>query len=63
MFQGKKVVSYAESSDEEEPFTYGGSQARRRTRTRQVFKDEDEYDEDTNGVVEDDGRPKPNPFS
>ena len=44
--QAKKVVSYAESSDEDDdPFTYGAStQARRRNKTRQVVQDDDEDD-------------------
>jgi DNA mismatch repair protein MSH6 len=43
----KKVVSYAESSDEDEPFQFGGpSTSRRRSRVpRQVVKDEDDYEE------------------
>lgn len=41
------MVTYAESSDEEEPFTYGAaSQARRRNRARPAVKDEDDYDEE-----------------
>ncbi|POR38266.1 DNA mismatch repair protein msh6 [Tolypocladium paradoxum] len=45
--KAKKVVSYAESSDEDgEPFAYGGaSQSRRRSRARPVVRDEDEYGE------------------
>lgn len=43
--KGKKVVNYAESSDEDEPFAYGAaSQTRRRGRvTRNVVNDEDDY--------------------
>ncbi|KAF7553926.1 hypothetical protein G7Z17_g3292 [Cylindrodendrum hubeiense] len=49
----KKVVSYAESSDEDEPFKYNkSSTTRRRTRARQVVKDEDDYDEETEEVAE-----------
>jgi DNA mismatch repair protein MSH6 len=43
--KAKKVVTYAESSDEE-PFAYSRKSAPRRSRTRSVIKDEDEYDED-----------------
>ncbi|KAG6022209.1 hypothetical protein E4U41_002296 [Claviceps citrina] len=50
--KAKKVVSYAESSDEEEPFNYGNStqkKTRRRGGARPVVKDEDEFnDEDAN---------------
>ena len=60
--QVRKVVSYAESSEDDEPFTYGGAKARRRTRARQVFKDEDEYDEEANEVAEDDGRSNQTPL-
>ncbi|KAH7251546.1 muts domain V-domain-containing protein [Fusarium tricinctum] len=43
----KKIVSYAESSEEDEPFQFGGpSTSRRRSRVpRQVVKDEDDYEE------------------
>lgn len=58
--QVKKVVSYAESSDEDEPFKYGNStKSRRATRARNVIKDEDEYDEEDAGDVmadDDDGK-------
>ena len=42
----KKVVSYAESSDEDEPFQFGGAstQRRRRARVVPVVKDEDDYE-------------------
>ncbi|KAI5458256.1 DNA mismatch repair protein msh6 [Mariannaea sp. PMI_226] len=50
----KKVVNYAESSDEDEPFNFGSMPTRRRTRARQVVKDDDEYGEDDNDVAEDD---------
>lgn len=54
--QVKKVVSYAESSDEEGPFKFNNASAtRRRTRARQVVKDEDDYDENDD-VAEEDGR-------
>ncbi|KAG5926217.1 hypothetical protein E4U42_003514, partial [Claviceps africana] len=58
--KAKKVVSYAESSDEEQPFNYGNKtqRTRRRGGARPVVKeeDEDEYDEDddTNRQVDDD---------
>lgn len=57
MFQTKKAVNYAESSDEDEPFAHGRSSRTRRTRARQaVIKDEDEYDEgDAEAAVDDDG--------
>ncbi|KAF4983522.1 hypothetical protein FZEAL_1057 [Fusarium zealandicum] len=43
----KKVVTYAESSDDDEPFKFGGaSSARRRSKARPVVKDEDDYEED-----------------
>ncbi|KAK5993017.1 DNA mismatch repair protein msh6 [Cladobotryum mycophilum] len=38
----RRAVNYAESSDEDEPFSYGASQPRRRNRTRNVIKEEDE---------------------
>lgn len=42
----KKVVSYAESSEEDEPFQFGGpASSRRRTRVRQIVRDEDDYEE------------------
>lgn len=42
----KKVVSYAESSEEDEPFQFGGpASSRRRARVRQVVRDEDDYEE------------------
>ncbi|KAH7140124.1 muts domain V-domain-containing protein [Dactylonectria estremocensis] len=51
----KKVVSYAESSDEEGPFKFNNASAtRRRTRARQVVKDEDDYDENDDVAEEDD---------
>ncbi|KAH6982720.1 muts domain V-domain-containing protein [Ilyonectria destructans] len=51
----KVVVSYAESSDEDEPFKYNNASAtRRRTRGRQVVKDEDDYDEEAEDAVEED---------
>ncbi|KAH7166331.1 muts domain V-domain-containing protein [Dactylonectria macrodidyma] len=51
----KKVVSYAESSDEDEPFTFSNASAtRRKTRARQVVKDEDDYDEEDAAEEEDD---------
>ncbi|UNI24880.1 DNA mismatch repair protein msh6 [Purpureocillium takamizusanense] len=40
----RKVVNYAESSDDDdEPFSYGASQPRRRTKARPVIRDEDEF--------------------
>ncbi|UPK93202.1 hypothetical protein LCI18_004137 [Fusarium solani-melongenae] len=48
----KKVVSYAESSDDE-PFTFGASSARRRSRARPSVKDEDDYDEEDAEKAED----------
>ncbi|KID77648.1 DNA mismatch repair protein msh6 [Metarhizium brunneum] len=42
----KKVVSYAESSDEEQPFNYSSKSQTRRGRARRTVKDEDEFDED-----------------
>ncbi|KAJ4182391.1 DNA mismatch repair protein msh6 [Fusarium falciforme] len=48
----KKVVSYAESSDDE-PFTFGASSARRRSRARPSVKDEDDYDEEDAEQAED----------
>lgn len=51
----RKAVNYAESSDEDEPFQFGGaSSARRRPRVRQVVKDEDDYDEEEDEVVQED---------
>ncbi|KAG6066119.1 hypothetical protein E4U32_006492 [Claviceps aff. humidiphila group G2b] len=52
----KKVVSYAESSDDEEPFNHGNStqRARRRGGARPVVKDEDEYDEPDAKFLDDD---------
>ncbi|RSL50001.1 hypothetical protein CEP54_012154 [Fusarium duplospermum] len=50
----KKVVSYAESSDDE-PFTFGASSARRRSRARPSVKDEDDYDEEEAEQAEDTG--------
>ncbi|KAM6512989.1 DNA mismatch repair protein msh6 [Fusarium solani] len=50
----KKVVSYAESSDDE-PFTFGASSARRRSRARPSVKDEDDYDEEDAEQAEDTG--------
>ncbi|PHH85819.1 hypothetical protein CDD83_11136 [Cordyceps sp. RAO-2017] len=53
----KKVVSYAESSDEDEPLAYGGStQSRRRVgrRMRPVVNDEDDYDEGGDATVQED---------
>ncbi|RSL91565.1 hypothetical protein CEP51_000159 [Fusarium floridanum] len=50
----KKVVSYAESSDDE-PFTFGASSARRRSRARPSVKDEDDYDEEEVEQAEDTG--------
>jgi DNA mismatch repair protein MSH6 len=44
--QAKKVVNYAESSDDEEPFTFASSKQRRRTTGRAVVKEEDEDDFD-----------------
>ncbi|KAF7556476.1 hypothetical protein G7046_g6300 [Stylonectria norvegica] len=52
--KAKKVVSYAESSDDE-PFMHGASsKARRRTRTRPSVKDEDDYDEEAEEVAAED---------
>ncbi|KAI8714094.1 DNA mismatch repair protein [Fusarium sp. LHS14.1] len=48
----KKVVSYAESSDDE-PFTFGASSTRRRSRARPSVKDEDDYDEEEVEQAED----------
>lgn len=51
------MVSYAESSDDEGPFTYGfSSQARRRTKSRQVIQedDEDEYGQEDGDAVDND---------
>ncbi|EEU38173.1 uncharacterized protein NECHADRAFT_48223 [Fusarium vanettenii 77-13-4] len=48
----KKVVSYAESSDDE-PFTFGASSTRRRPRARPSVKDEDDYDEEEVEQAED----------
>ncbi|KAG6079813.1 hypothetical protein E4U15_003600 [Claviceps sp. LM218 group G6] len=52
----KKVVSYAESSDDEQPFNHGNStqRARRRGGARPVVKDEDEYDEPDAKFLDDD---------
>ncbi|KAL2676569.1 hypothetical protein Neosp_010332 [[Neocosmospora] mangrovei] len=50
----KKVVSYAESSDDE-PFTFGASSTRRRSRARPSVKDEDDYDEQDVEQAEDTG--------
>ncbi|KAJ4004729.1 DNA mismatch repair protein msh6 [Fusarium irregulare] len=51
----KKVVSYAESSDEDEPFQFGGAskQRRRRARVIPVVKDEDDYEEEEEEVAQD----------
>ncbi|RBR27091.1 uncharacterized protein FIESC28_00163 [Fusarium coffeatum] len=51
----KKVVSYAESSDEDEPFQFGGAstQRRRRARVVPVVKDEDDYEEEEEEAVQD----------
>lgn len=55
-YQVKKVVSYAESSEDEEPFNHGNStqRARRRGGARPVVKDEDEYDEPDAKFLDDD---------
>ncbi|KFH47352.1 DNA mismatch repair protein-like protein [Hapsidospora chrysogenum ATCC 11550] len=54
--KAKKVVSYAESSDDDEPFAYGAaSQTRRRGRARKVVNDEDVYGEDSDATADDDG--------
>lgn len=50
----KKVVSYAESSDDDEPFNFGSAPTRRRARARQVVKDDDDYDEEEKEEAEDD---------
>lgn len=51
--QAKKVVNYAESSDDDEPFTFSAPKQRRRAKNRPVIRDEDEYDEEAE--VQDDG--------
>lgn len=52
--QGKKIVSYAESSDEDDGvFSFSITQPKRRNRGRQVV-DEDEYGQDDADEVEDD---------
>ncbi|KAG6059312.1 hypothetical protein E4U17_006499 [Claviceps sp. LM77 group G4] len=54
--KAKKVVSYAESSDDEGPFNHGNStqRTRRRGGARPVVKDEDEYDEPDAKFLDDD---------
>ncbi|KPM44629.1 DNA mismatch repair protein msh6 [Neonectria ditissima] len=54
--KSKKVVSYAESSDEDEPFIFSGASAsRQRARVaRPAIKDEDDYDEEADDVADDD---------
>jgi hypothetical protein len=56
--QAKKVVNYAESSEDEEPIVRGpASRNRRRNTARRVVKDEDEYGEEDDDValLDDDG--------
>ncbi|KAL2208282.1 DNA mismatch repair protein Msh6 [Sarocladium strictum] len=54
--KAKKAVNYAESSDEEEPFTFASSKTRRQNKRRPVVKeeDEDEFDLGDDDVEEDD---------
>lgn len=52
--QGRKVVSYAESSEDDEPVSSRGTQNRRRNRVRQVVNDEDDYDEDASVDLDED---------
>ncbi|KAG6009192.1 hypothetical protein E4U21_003045 [Claviceps maximensis] len=56
--KAKKVVSYAESSDDEQPFNYGNStqRSRRRGGARPAVKEEDDYDDEdgTDRQVDDD---------
>lgn len=56
--QARKVISYAESSEDDEPFNYGKlSRPRRRGRAAPVMQSEDEYD--ANGAAsgaDNDGR-------
>ncbi|OAA36821.1 DNA mismatch repair protein msh6 [Metarhizium rileyi] len=50
----KKVVSYAESSDDEQPFNYSSRAQNRRDQARRAVQDEDEYDEDDVVIQEED---------
>ncbi|KAK3182547.1 DNA mismatch repair protein msh6 [Lecanicillium sp. MT-2017a] len=52
--KGRKVVSYAESSEDDEPVSSRGTQNRRRNRVRQVVNDEDDYDEDASLDLDED---------
>jgi DNA mismatch repair protein MSH6 len=51
LLQSRKAVSYAESSEDDEPVS---TLNRRRTRTRPVLDDEDEYGDDGFAEVQDD---------
>ncbi|KAG9258396.1 DNA mismatch repair protein msh6 [Emericellopsis atlantica] len=53
--KAKKVVTYAESSDDEEPFAYGASSSQsRRARATAVVKDEDDFEVEEDDAAEDD---------
>lgn len=55
MLQSRKVVSYAESSEDDEPVS---TLNRRRTRTRPVVDDEDDYGKDNSAeILDDEGEP------
>lgn len=55
LLQSRKVVSYAESSEDDEPVS---TLNRRRTRTRPVVDDEDDYGEDDLAeILDDEGEP------
>jgi DNA mismatch repair protein MSH6 len=54
--KARRVVTYAESSDDEAPFAYGASNSqRRRGKARAVVKDEDDFEVDEDDIAEDDG--------
>ncbi|TWU77451.1 DNA mismatch repair protein msh6 [Metarhizium rileyi] len=50
----KKVVSYAESSDDEQPFNYSSRAQNRRDQARRAVQDEDDYEEDDVVIQEED---------
>lgn len=52
--QARKAVNYAESSDEDDAFTFGESTKRRRAKRRPVVEDdEDDYDHAVETVEQD----------
>lgn len=55
LLQARKAVNYAESSDDDDAFTFGESTKRRRAKRRAVVEDdEDDYEQPIDSVEQDD---------